>query len=70
MGKTRDFFKKNWRYQGKISYKNWQEKGQNQQKHKKLRRCGKNVQKNYTKKGLNNLDIHDGVVSHLEPNIL
>ena len=31
---------------------------------------GKNIQKNYTKKCLNEPDNHDGVVTHLEPEIL
>ena len=35
----------------------------------KLRRGGKNTQ-NYTKKDLNEPDNHDGVISHLEPDIL
>ena len=39
------------------------------QKQKRLRRGGKNTQKNYTKKGLNDLDNQDGVVTHLEPDI-
>ena len=30
----------------------------------------KNTQKNYTKKGLNDLNNHNGVVTHLYPNIL
>ena len=34
------------------------------------RRGGKNTQKNYTKKGLNDLDNRDGVVTHLKPDIL
>ena len=34
-----------------------------------LRRDGKNTQKNY-KKDLNDLDNHDGVITHLEPDIL
>ena len=28
------------------------------------------IQKNYTKKGLNDLDNHDGMINHLEPDIL
>ena len=32
--------------------------------------CGKNTQKNYTKKGLNDLDNHNGVVTHLELDVL
>ena len=35
-----------------------------------LRRNGKNTQKNYAKKDLHNPDNHDGVVTHLDPNIL
>ena len=36
---------------------------------KRLRRDGKNTQKNYTKKGLNDTDDHDGMITHLEPDI-
>ena len=35
-----------------------------------LRRGGKNTQKNYTKKDLNDSDNHGGVITHLEPYIL
>ena len=41
-----------------------------QQKEKILRRGGKNTQKNYTKKDLHDPDNHDGVITHLEPDIL
>ena len=34
-----------------------------------LRRGGKNTE-NYTKKDLNDLDNHDGVITHIEPDIL
>ena len=39
---------------------------------KRLRRNGKNTQKSYTKKkkGLNDPDNHDGVITHLEADIL
>ena len=37
---------------------------------KVLRRGGKNTQKNYTKKTLHDPDNHDGVITHLEPDIL
>ena len=37
---------------------------------KALRRGGKNTQKNYTKKYLHNPNNHDGVITHLEPDIL
>ena len=36
----------------------------------KIRKGDKNTQKNYTKKGLSNPDNHDGVITHLEPDIL
>ena len=35
-----------------------------------LRRGGKKTQKNYTKKDLHDPDNHDGVITHLEPDIL
>ena len=41
-----------------------------QNRSRRLRRGGKNTQKNYTKKGLNNPDNHYGVVTDLEPDIL
>ena len=34
------------------------------------RRGGKNKQKNYTKKDLHDPDNHNGVITHLEPDIL
>ena len=35
-----------------------------------LRRGGKNTQKNCTKKDLHDQDNHDGMITHLEPDIL
>ena len=35
-----------------------------------LRKSGKNTQKNYTIKDLHDPDNHDGVITHLEPDIL
>ena len=35
-----------------------------------LRRGGKNTHKNCTRKDLHDPDNHDGVITHLEPNIL
>ena len=35
----------------------------------RLRRGGKNTQKNYTKKDIHDTDNHDGVIIHLEPDI-
>ena len=40
-----------------------------QQKQKILRRGGKNTQKNY-KKDLHDQNNHDGVITHLDPDIL
>ena len=41
-----------------------------EQEQKILRRGGKNTQKNYTRKHLHDPDNHDGVITHLEPDIL
>ena len=41
-----------------------------EQKQKILRRDGKNTQKNCTKKDLHGPDNHDGVITHLNPDIL
>ena len=41
----------------------------NKEKQKILRRCGKNTQKN-CHKDLHDPDNHDGVITHLEPDIL
>ena len=35
-----------------------------------IKRGGKNTQKSYTKKDLHGLGNHDGVITHLEPDIL
>ena len=35
-----------------------------------IKKSSKNTQKNYTKKGLIDPENHDGVVTHLEPDIL
>ena len=40
------------------------------QKQMRLRRGRKNAQKNYTKKILNDPDSHNGVITHLQPDIL
>ena len=40
------------------------------QKQKILRRGSKDTQKNYIKKDLHDSDNHDGVITHLEPDIL
>ena len=43
--------------------------GMDLKKQKILRRGGKNTQKNY-KKYLHDPDNHDGVITHLEPDVL
>ena len=78
MGKTGDLFKKIGSRKLEIPKEHFME-GWNEyrtemvrasQKQKRLRRGSKNIQ-NYThKKDLNDLDNHDGVVTHLEPHIL
>ena len=79
MGKTKRLKKKrslleNWRYKGNVSCKDGHNKGQKRQapnrKQKRLRRGGKNTQNNHTKKDLHNPDSHDGMLTHLEPDIL
>ena len=71
--KTRDIFKENGDTKGifhakmsKIKERN----GKDLIEAERLRRGGKNTQKNYTKKGLNDQDNPHGVVIHLEPEFL
>ena len=52
------------------SCKDGHNKGQKWQDPNRSRRDGKNTQKNCTKKVLNDPDNHDGVVTHLETDIL
>ena len=71
MGKTSNLFKKNTKGKfhanmGTIKDRN----GRDLKKQKILRRGGKNTQKNCTKKDLNVLDNHSGVITHLWPDIL
>ena len=73
MGKTRDLFKKIRDTKGNFHAKMGTIKDKNAmdlQKQKTLRRGGKNTQKNYTKKDLKYPDNHDGMITHLEPDIL
>ena len=72
MGKTSDLFKKIRGAKGIFYAKVSTMKDRNSMKLKKqktLRRGGKNTEKNY-KKDLHNPDYHDGVITHLEPDIL
>ena len=73
MGKTRDLFKKSKYTKGTFHAKMGTIKdrnGMDQQKEKILRRGGKNTQKNYTKKDLHDPDNHNGVITHLETEML
>ena len=74
MGKTKDLFKKIRDTKGTFHAKMGSIKDRNemeyQQKQKILRRGGKNTQKNCTKKDFHDPDNHDGVITHLEPDIL
>jgi len=73
MGKTRDLFKKIRDTKGTFHEKMSTIKYINSmdlQKQKILRRGGKNIQKNDTKKDLHEPDNHDGVITHLESDIL
>ena len=66
MGKTRDLFKKTRDTKGTFHAMTGSIKdrnGMDLQKQKILRKGGKNTQKNYTKKDLNDPDNHDGVIT-------
>ena len=71
MGKTRD--QENWRYQGKISDKDGHDKGQKQKdltEAEEIRKKWQEYTEELYKKCLNDMDNHNGVVTHLEPDIL
>ena len=73
MGKTRDLFKKVKDTKGTFHAKMGSIKDRNGMdltEAKDIKRVGKNTQKNYAKKGLHDLDNHEGVITHLEPDIL
>ena len=73
MGKTRDLSKKIRDTKGTFHAKMGSIKDRNcmdLQKQKILRKGGKNTQKNYTKKDLLDPENHDGVITHLETDIL
>ena len=73
MGKTIDLFKKIRDTKGIFHAKRGTIKDRNGMdltEAEILRRGGNNTQKNYTKKDLHNTDNHDGVNTHLEPDIL
>ena len=73
MGKTRDLFKKIRDTKGIFHEKMGLMKDRNIMElteAEDTRRGGKNKQKNYTKKDLHDPDNHNGVITHLEPDIL
>ena len=71
MGKTRDLFKKIRDIKGTFHAKMGSIKDRNGiKKQKILRRDGNNTQKNCTKKDLHDPDDHNGVITHLEPDLL
>ena len=69
MGKTRDLFKKI-RYQGKLSCKNGHNKKQNGPDLTETDAIKKRSTEELHKKDLHDPDNHDGVITHLEPDIL
>ena len=74
MGKTRDLFKEIRDTKGTFHAKMGTIKNRNGMdltEAEDIRRGGKNTQKNWTKKNpLNDTNNHDGIVTHLEPDIL
>ena len=73
LGKTRDLFKKLRDTKGIFHAKIGTIKDRNSKdltEAEEIKKGGKNTQKNCTKKSFNDPDNHDGVVTHLEPNIL
>ena len=73
MGKTRDLFKKIGHIKGTFHARMGMIKDRNGKdltEVKRLRRGGKNTQKNCTKKDLHDPDNHNGMITHLEPDIM
>ena len=72
-GKTKDLFKKIRDTKGTFHAKMGTIKDRNGMdltETEDTRRGGKNIQRNYTKKDLHDPDNHNGVITHLEPDIL
>ena len=59
-----------YRYQGNISYKDGHKNDRNGMDLTEAEEIGKKIQMNYIKKDLNDPENHDGVITHLEPNLL
>ena len=72
IGKTRDYFNKIKDTKGTFHAKMGTVKDRNgtDLTEQEILRGGKYIQKNYTKKDLNDPENHDGVTTHLEPDIL
>ena len=73
MGKTRDLFKKTRDTKGTFHAKMGTIKDRNGMdltEAEDIKKLWKDTQKNCTKKDLNDPDNHDGVITHLEPDIL
>ena len=73
MGKARERLQENWSYQGNISCKDGHNKGQKQYGPNRSRRYQEKVARIYrrtTQKRSHDPDNHEGVVTHLEPDIL
>ena len=73
MGKTRDLFKKIRDTKGVFHAKMGTIKDRNGMdliEAEDIKKMWKDTQKNCTKKDLNDPDNHDGVITHLEPDIL
>ena len=73
VGKTRDLFKKIKRYEGKISCKDGLNKGQKLYGPNRSRRYKEEVARLHRRTRQKDLDDsynHDGVITHLEPDIL
>ena len=69
IAKTRDLFKNIRDTKGTFHTK-MDSNGRDLTEADNIKKRGKNTQKNYTKKYLNDPDNHDGVLTHLEPDIL
>ena len=72
MGKTRDLFQKTRDVKGTFHERLGMIKDRNGKdltEAEEIKKDGKNTQKNYTKKGLNDPDNHDDAVTHLEPDV-
>ena len=70
MGKTRDL--ENWSYQGNISCKDGHNKrnGMDLTETEDIKKRWQAYTEELYKKGLNDLPKHEGVITHLEPDIL